>query len=108
MISAAEIEGASERLKGLIHCTPVFRSQYLDRLLNTQLFIKAENLQKTGSFKARGALNSVLALAEEKKQKGVATHSSGNHGQALAWAAGRMGIPAYIVMPENAPAVIAR
>ena len=69
------------------------------------MVFKAESMQKTGSFKARGAMNSLLHLTPDQRKKGVATHSSGNHGQALAWAAQRLGVPAYIVMPENAPSV---
>lgn len=105
MISGREIKEASDRLQGLVHHTPLFRSHYLDQLFKGQVYLKAENLQKTGSFKARGALNAILSLDEQALKSGVATHSSGNHGQALAWAARRMDVPAFIVMPENAPSV---
>jgi threonine dehydratase len=77
----------------------------LDRQVGAQVFMKCENLQKVGAFKFRGACNAVFSLTDEEAAHGVATHSSGNHAQALALAAGLRGIPAYIVMPENAPAV---
>ena len=105
MIERNEVEAAIERIGQHIHRTPVFTSHYLDNLFGAQVFFKAENLQKTGSFKARGATNSVLKLSRKDASNGVATHSSGNHGQALAWAAGQHNIPAYVVMPENAPKV---
>lgn len=105
MVSTADISGADNRLSGFIHRTPLLRSQYFDKISSAELYFKAENFQKTGSFKARGALNSVLKLTPQEASKGVATHSSGNHGQALAWAAGQKGIKAYIVMPEDAPKV---
>ena len=105
MIQRRDIEEAAHRLSPYIHNTPIFTSSFLDQLLGCSMFFKAENLQKTGSFKARGAMNSVLKLTSVQRKKGVATHSSGNHGQALAWAAKSLDMPAYIVMPENAPAV---
>lgn len=80
-------------------------SAYLDELLGMRLFFKCENLQKAGAFKSRGACNAVFSLSEEKAANGVITHSSGNHAGALARAASIRGIPAYIVMPQNAPAV---
>lgn len=98
----AEIIAASGRIEPYIHRTPVFTSENLNRLCGGQLFFKCENLQKTGSFKFRGACNSVFSLSEEEAVKGVATHSSGNHAQALALAAKLRGIPAYIVMPRSA------
>jgi threonine dehydratase len=81
----------------------VVTSETLDSLANAQLFFKCENLQKMGAFKARGATNAVFALSEAEARNGVATHSSGNHAAALARAAKLRGIPAYIVMPTNAP-----
>lgn len=105
MIQKSEIEEARTRLSAFIHRTPLFTSRYVDEMFGASIFFKAESLQKTGSFKARGALNAVLQLPPANKNAGVATHSSGNHGQALAWAARSQGIPAYIVMPSNAPAV---
>jgi threonine dehydratase len=77
----------------------------LDQKVGAQVFLKCENLQKVGAFKFRGACNAVFSLADEEATRGVATHSSGNHAQALALAARLRGIPSYIVMPENAPAV---
>ncbi|GAB5556119.1 MAG: pyridoxal-phosphate dependent enzyme [Schleiferiaceae bacterium] len=74
-------------------------------MMGGNVFFKAENLQKVGAFKARGAVNSLQKLSEEERKKGVATHSSGNHGQALAWAARELGIPATVVVPSNAPSV---
>ncbi len=97
------IENARQLLTGRLHRTPILSSQSLNRLSGAQLFFKAENFQKTGSFKARGALNSVLNLSPREQSAGVATHSSGNHGQALAWAAREVGVACWVVMPENAP-----
>src|SRR3984957_7269448 len=97
------IQAARERIKGKVHRTPVMTSETLDSLAGAQLFFKCENLQKMGAFKARGATNSVFALADAEARNGVATHSSGNHAAALARAAKLRGIPAYIVMPNNAP-----
>ncbi len=105
MISNKVINEAAFRIKDRIHHTPIFTSQYLNKLSGVSLHFKCENFQKTGSFKARGALNSVWQLSDKQKAAGVATHSSGNHGQALAWAAQQQNIKAFIVMPENAPAV---
>lgn len=88
-----------------VHQTPVLKSNALNTISGAELFFKCENFQKTGSFKARGASHAILRLSEEEKKRGVATHSSGNHGQALAWAAQKLGIPCHVVMPENAPEV---
>jgi len=96
---------AAARIEPYVHRTPVFTSRYLDSLSDATVFLKAENLQKIGAFKARGAVNAVLSLSEEDAQRGVATHSSGNHGQAVAYACAIRGIPATIVMPEDAPPV---
>jgi threonine dehydratase len=103
--SKTELQEAHARISQRLKPTPVLRSHSLDQLVGAELHFKCENFQKTGSFKARGALNAILRLDEESRQKGVATHSSGNHGQALAWAAASAGIPCYVVMPENAPRV---
>lgn len=100
-----ELRAAHARIAPHIHRTPVIHSQLLDELAGCEVHFKCENLQKIGAFKARGALNAVLGLDDETAAKGVATHSSGNHGAALAMAAGVRGIPAHIVMPSNAPAV---
>lgn len=99
------IEVAAARIAEFTHKTPVLNAPELDKKLGCQVFFKCENLQRTGAFKARGATNAVFALSEEQAQYGVATHSSGNHGKALAYAAGMRGIPAYIVMPSNAPEI---
>lgn len=96
---------AAARIEGHIHQTPVLTCATLDRLAGASLFFKCENLQKVGAFKMRGAANAVLSLAPHQAVHGVATHSSGNHAQALACAAKARGIPAWIVMPTTAPAV---
>jgi threonine dehydratase len=96
-----DIRAAHERIRGRIHRTPVLTSTRLDELSGARLFFKCENFQKTGSFKARGAMNAVLSLADAEAARGVATHSSGNHGAALAWAAATRGIPAFVVMPST-------
>jgi threonine dehydratase len=99
------IREAHARIAPHIHRTPVFRCRSLDERAGAQLFFKCENLQKTGSFKLRGATNVIFSLAEDVAPRGVVTHSSGNHGAAIAYAARRRGIPAWIVVPGNAPAV---
>ena len=101
----ADIQQAHSRIKPFIHRTPVLKSQQLNELFKCELFFKCENFQKVGAFKFRGATNAVLSMTDEEKLKGVVTHSSGNHAAALALAARNNGIKAYIVMPENAPAV---
>lgn len=105
MISKTEILKAADNLANYIHQTPILESQYFNDLLQAKIYFKAENFQKTGSFKARGATNSVLKLSKEQLENGVATHSSGNHGQALAWAANNLGIKCWVVMPSNAPEI---
>lgn len=95
------ISAARERLAGRVHRTPVLRSSTLDARAGAQLFFKAEMFQKGGAFKARGATNAVFALPEAQAARGVLTHSSGNHGAALARAAALRGIPAYVVMPHD-------
>ncbi|MDT9599382.1 pyridoxal-phosphate dependent enzyme [Sphingosinicella rhizophila] len=97
------IREAAARIEGRVNRTPVMTSETLDAMAGARLFFKCENLQKVGAFKARGAANAVFALTDEEARQGVATHSSGNHAAALARAAGLRGIPAYIVMPDNAP-----
>lgn len=94
---------ARERITSYIHRTPVHTSRMLNKLTGAQLFFKCENFQKAGAFKARGALNAVLGLSEQQARNGVATHSSGNHGTCLTYAAGRRGIPCTVVMPRTAP-----
>ena len=100
-----DIRQAAERIRPYAHRTPVLTCASLDERVGAQVFMKCENLQKVGAFKFRGACNAVFSLTDEEAARGVATHSSGNHAQALALAARIRGIPAYIVMPENAPAV---
>jgi threonine dehydratase len=97
------VREAHERIKDKITRTPVMTSGTLDRLADARLSFKCENFQKTGSFKARGATNAVFSLPESQARQGVATHSSGNHGAALARAAQLRAIPATVVMPDNAP-----
>lgn len=101
----SDIRQAAERIKPYAHRTPVLTCASLDQQVGAQVFMKCENLQKVGAFKFRGACNAVFSLKEDESVRGVVTHSSGNHAQALALAARFRGIPAYIVMPENAPAV---
>jgi threonine dehydratase len=96
---------AAERIRGHVHRTPVMTSRAIDGIAGARLFFKCENLQKVGAFKARGATNAVLALDEEAAGRGVATHSSGNHAAALAYAASLRGVPAHVVMPSSAPPV---
>ena len=95
------IEDARERIAGKVNVTPVLTSSTLDERSGARLHFKCENFQKGGAFKARGATNAVFALPESEARRGVATHSSGNHGAALARAAALRGIRAYVVMPEN-------
>lgn len=101
----ADLQAAQKRIKQHVHRTPVMRSQQLDAETGAQVFFKCEHLQRTGAFKARGAMNAVLGLSRTDAPAGVATHSSGNHGAALALAARSCGLPAYVVMPANAAAV---
>lgn len=100
-ISLEGVQEARERIKKYLIRTPLLRVPALDRMLNCQVYIKAENLQHTGSFKFRGAMNSLLSLSEEARECGVVCSSSGNHAQGIAWAAKELGISAKIVMPEN-------
>ena len=102
------IVDAHDRIRPRIHRTPVLTSRSLNAQTDAQLFFKCENLQKTGSFKIRGATNAIFSLSEAEARRGVVTHSSGNHAAAIACAAGWRGIPAWIVMPKNAPAVKCR
>jgi threonine dehydratase len=99
------IEQAYDLIRDEIHETPILTSKSLNEIYGAELFFKCENFQKTGSFKIRGATYSVKSLRSSEKTKGVVTHSSGNHAQALAYAASQSGVTANIVMPENAPAV---
>ncbi|MEH6586825.1 MAG: pyridoxal-phosphate dependent enzyme [Halioglobus sp.] len=104
-LELADLQQARQRIAGHVYNTPVMTSRLLDERVGASVFFKCEHLQKVGAFKARGATNAVLSLTEEEASSGVATHSSGNHGAALAMAASARGIPAHIVMPSNAPQV---
>ena len=100
-----DVLAAAERIHGHVHRTPVMTSSAIDGIAGAHLHFKCENLQKVGAFKARGATNAVLSLNDEAAGRGVATHSSGNHAAALAYAAGIRGVPANVVMPSSAPPV---
>ena len=104
-IGLPDIEAAAERLKPWIHRTPVLTSKTLDDRTGGQIFFKCENFQKVGAFKFRGAMNTLLQLSDEEKRRGVVTHSSGNHGQALAAAGAILGVPVCVVMPHTAPEI---
>src|SRR5437899_3969477 len=99
------IRTAHERIRRYINRTPVLTSERLDEASGASLFFKCENFQKIGAFKARGATNAVFALDEVTAQRGAATHSSGNHGAAVARAAKLRKIPAHIIMPSNSTKV---
>ena len=100
-----DVRAAAERIRPHVHRTPVFTSRLLDERVGTSVYAKAENHQKIGAFKARGALNAVLSLDDASRAAGIATHSSGNHAQAVAYAAALVDVPATIVMPDHAPSV---
>nr|XP_053645541.1 probable serine racemase isoform X2 [Cherax quadricarinatus] len=101
-----EVSAAYSRMRGYVHRTPVFTSHNINVLAGTQLYMKAENLQKTGSFKARGACNAVFLEKERNPNSpGVVTHSTGNHGQAVAYAAKCAGLPCSVVVPKDTPKV---
>ena len=101
MITLDDVKKARERINPYIIKTPLLRVPALDEYLNCQVYLKAENLQYTGSFKLRGATNKILSLSDQEKQYGVVSASSGNHAQGVACAAKRLGIKATIVMPRN-------
>ncbi|MEO8152071.1 MAG: threo-3-hydroxy-L-aspartate ammonia-lyase [Rhizobacter sp.] len=105
MLQFTDIQAAAARIKGVAHRTPVLRSSTLDELLGLQVFMKAENLQRMGAFKFRGAYNAVNALSDAERSRGVVAFSSGNHAQAVALAARMHGCRATIVMPHDAPAL---
>lgn len=100
-----DIKKAYELIKDYVHKTPILSSSLINELVGAEVFFKCENFQKVGAFKYRGATHAILQLNDEQRNAGVATHSSGNHAGALAKAAQLQGIPAYIVMPKNAPSV---
>lgn len=104
-LEIGHIREAHARIRAMIRRTPVLTSTVLSGMAGAELHFKCENFQKTGAFKARGAANAVLSLTDEEASRGVATHSSGNHAAALAWAAGRRGITATVVMPRTASRV---
>jgi threonine dehydratase len=99
----ADIEAARDRLAGRARETPVYGSETLSRLAGSRVWLKAENLQRTGSFKIRGAVNKIAQLGEHERAAGVIAASAGNHGQAVAWAARELGISATVFMPQDAP-----
>ncbi|HEX3806285.1 MAG TPA: threonine ammonia-lyase [Gaiellaceae bacterium] len=99
----ADIEAARARLAGRARETPVYGSETFGRIAGTRVWLKAENLQRTGSFKIRGAVNKLLGLSETERAAGVIAASAGNHGQAVAWAARELGIAATVFMPQDAP-----
>ena len=103
--SLQDIQDAHARIKAFIHQTPVLSSQSINELAGCEIYFKCENFQKIGAFKARGGMNAVLSLSKKEQQKGITTHSSGNHAQAIALAAKTVGSKAYIVMPNNAPEI---
>lgn len=105
MVEIQQIRSAAERIRPHIHRTPVLTCATLDARTGAKLFFKCENLQKVGAFKMRGASNAVFSLSDKEAARGVATHSSGNHAQALALAARLRGVLAYVVMPRTAPPV---
>jgi threonine dehydratase len=98
-----DIEEASRRLAGIARVTPVYGSETFSRLAGREVHLKAENLQRTGSFKIRGAVNKISLLSETERAAGVVAASAGNHGQAVAWAAREAGIGATVFMPEESP-----
>jgi threonine dehydratase len=99
----SEIEAARRRIAGHARVTPVYPSETLSRLVGREVFLKAENLQRTGAFKVRGAVNKIALLSPEERARGVVAASAGNHGQAVAWAAREEGATATIFMPESTP-----
>lgn len=104
-ITLEDIKTAHERIAPYIHRTPVLTSQSINDIAGCEIYFKCENFQKIGAFKIRGGMNASLTLSAAELKKGLATHSSGNHAQAIAYAAKELGTKAYIVMPNNSPAV---
>ncbi len=102
-LTIEDMRAAHERIRPHINRTPVLTSRYLNDLTGAQLFFKCENFQEAGAFKVRGACNAVFGLTDEQAERGVCTHSSGNHALSLSYAAGRRGIPCNVVMPRTAP-----
>jgi threonine dehydratase len=108
VVTFSDVEAAAARIAGHVHRTPVMTSATLDGELGANVFFKCENLQKIGAFKARGATNAVFSLTEVECARGVITHSSGNHGAAVAFAAAKRGAPCTVVMPEHGSVIKAR
>ena len=102
-VTIADIRAAADRIRGAIERTPTHHSRTLSQLAGCDIHLKFENLQFTASFKERGALNKLLSLTAEERKRGVVAMSAGNHAQGVAYHAGRLGIPATIVMPEGTP-----
>ncbi len=105
MITKESIQQAHERIKPYVKNTPVLTNDFINELVGGEIFFKCENLQHIGAFKARGAMNASLSISKDELTKGVATHSSGNHAQALSRAANMLGVAAHIVMPRTAPEI---
>ena len=105
MVTLRDIEAARRRIRDHVFLSPCARSEYFSRLLGCEAWFKLENLQMTGAFKERGALNKLLALTPAERERGVIAASAGNHAQAVSYHAGRLGIPATIVMPEATPLI---
>ena len=103
--TADDIRATHEAIRPMIHRTPVLTCRSIDKMAGARLFFKCENFQKVGAFKMRGASSAALRLSDKEKERGLATHSSGNHAQAVALSARLLGIPAYIVMPDTSPAI---
>lgn len=102
MISITDVWQAKARISSYVHKTPLVHSSNLSMLLGSDVYFKCENLQKTGSFKARGAFNSILSLTPDERQKGIVCYSSGNHAQAVCYAAKTLNVEAWVYMPVNA------
>ena len=102
MIDINNIKSAQKTISAYVHRTPLVHSERIDEMVGSEVYFKCENLQKTGSFKVRGAFNKILSLTDEEKARGVVCYSSGNHAQAVSYAASLLGINAYIFMPETA------
>lgn len=103
--TAADLVAAHERIGPYIHRTPILTCATIDNMTGARLYFKCENFQKIGAFKARGGMNAALRLSQTERQNGLCTHSSGNHAQAVAFAASVLGVAAHVVMPRTAPQV---
>src|SRR5262249_29943822 len=103
MIPLTDIRAAAARIRGTIHRTPLLSARSVGARAARELYLNCECFQKTGSFKPRGALNKILSLSDVDRGRGLVTVSAGNHAQAVAWAAGHVGVPCVVVMPSDAP-----